>query len=72
LSLSGIQFKILQRIAYKIEKAGATSKKKAVTVEEAITVEEAKLDIQELNWLGYFAGAFMVKVKKTKDQRYYI
>jgi hypothetical protein len=66
LSLSGIQFKILQRIAYKIEKAGATSKKKAVTV------EEAKLDIQELNWLGYFAGAFMVKVKKTKDQRYYI
>lgn len=66
MSLSGIQFKMLQRIVYKIEKAGAISKKKAVTI------EEAKLNLQEQNWLNYFAGIFMGKVKKTKDQRYYL
>jgi len=50
---------MLQRIVYKIEKAGATSKKKAVTI------EEAKLNLQEQNWL-------MGKIKKTKNQRYYL
>jgi hypothetical protein len=54
------------RIAFKIEKAGATSKEKAVTI------EEAKLDLQERSWLNYFAGAFMGKIKKTVDNRYYI
>ncbi len=54
------------RIASKIEKAGATSKEKAVTI------EDAKLDLQERGWLNYFAGAFMGKIKKTEDNRYYI
>jgi hypothetical protein len=54
------------RIAFKIEKAGATSKEKAVTI------EEARLNLQERSWLNYFAGAFMGKIKKTVDNRYYI
>jgi len=66
LSLSGIQFKMRYRIAFKIEKAGATSKEKAVTI------EEANLDSKEKQWLNYFAGAFLSTIKKTKDQRYYI
>ena len=66
LSLSGIQFKILYRIIAKIERAGATSKEKAVTV------EDAELDVQERNWLNYFAGAFLGEIKKTADKRYYI
>ncbi len=55
-----------QRIINKIEKAGATSREKAVTV------EEAELDMQEQQWLNYFAGAFLGRVKKTKDKRYYV
>jgi len=66
LSLSGIQFKMHYRIVSKIEKVGATS------IEKAVTVEEAGLDVQEQQWLSYFAGAFLGKIKKTKDQRYYI
>ena len=66
LSLSGLQFKMCYRIISKIEKAGATSKV------EAVTIEEADLDLQEQAWLDYFAGAFLGKIKKTKDQRYYI
>lgn len=54
------------RIISKIEKAGATS------IEKAVTVEEAELDLQEQEWLNYFAGAFLEIIKKTKDQRYYI
>jgi hypothetical protein len=64
--MSGIQFKIHNKIIYKLERAGATSREKAVTI------EEAALDLQEQRWLHYFAGAFMGKVKKTKDQRYYL
>ena len=66
MSLSGLQFKMRYRIVSKIEKAGATSKKKAVTI------GETELDLEELQWLNYFAGAFLGKIKKTKDQRYYI
>jgi len=66
LAMSGIQFKIHNKIIYKLERVGATSRGKAVTI------EEARLDLQERNWLNYFAGAFMGKVKKTKDQRYYL
>jgi hypothetical protein len=66
LSLSGLQFKMRQRIVNRLEKAGATSREKAVSI------EEAELDLQEQQWLGYLAGAFMDKVKKTKDQRYYV
>ena len=54
------------RLASKLEKAGATSKGTAVTV------EEAGLDLQEQAWLHYFAGAFLGRIKKTKDKRYYI
>ena len=54
------------RIVSKIEKAGATSKEKAVTI------EEAELDLKEQNWLNYFAGAFLGKIKKTENKRYYI
>ncbi len=54
------------RILSKIEKAGATSKEKAVTV------EEAELDLEEQQWLTYFAGGFLSRIKKTEDQRYYI
>jgi hypothetical protein len=66
LTLSGIQFKIRQRIVYKLEKVGATSMQKAVTA------EEAKLDLQEQQWLIYIAGGFLSKVKKTQNQRYYV
>ena len=66
MAMSGIQFKIHNEIIYKLERAGATSREKAVTI------EESALDLQEQNWLHYFAGAFMGKIKKTKDQRYYL
>lgn len=66
MSLSGLQFKMHYRIISKIEKAGATSKEKAVTI------EEAELDLQEQQWLNYFAGAFLDEIKKTEDKRYYI
>ncbi len=62
----GTQFKMEQKLVRKLEKAGATSKEKAVTF------EEAKLDIKEQYWLGYFAGVFLGKIKKTKNHRYYL
>lgn len=62
----GFQFALRHRIIFKLEKAGATSQDKAVTI------EEAKFDMSERRWLSYFAGVFMGKVKKTIDQRYYI
>lgn len=64
--MSGIQFKMLNKLIRKFEKAGATSKEKAVTF------EEAKLDMSEEYWLDYFAGAFLGKIKKTKNHRYYL
>jgi len=54
------------RIVSKLEKAGAISEEKAVTV------EEAGLDLQEQHWLGYFAGVFLSGVKKTENKRYYV
>ena len=64
--MSGIQFRMQQRLIRKFEKAGATSKEKAVTL------REANLDTPELVWLDYFAGVFLGKIKKTKDHRYYV
>jgi hypothetical protein len=64
--MSGIQFKMRQRLVRKFEKAGATSK------ETAVTFVEAKLDLQEQYWLDYFAGSFLGSIKKTGDHRYYI
>jgi len=66
LSMSGIQFKMHQRLIHKFEKAGATSEEKAVTF------DEAHLDLQEQYWLSYFAGIFLGTIKKTKDHRYYL
>lgn len=66
LAFSGIQFKMRQKIINKLEKAGA------IREEKAVTIEEAELDSKELHWLTYFAGGFLSKIKKTKDQRYYI
>ena len=66
MNLSGIQFKIRQRIVNKLENAGATS------IQDAVTTEEAKFDLQEQQWLGYIAGGFLSEVKKTQDQRYYV
>ncbi len=54
------------RLIRKFEKAGATSK------ERAVTFDEAKLDIMEQYWLDYFAGVFLGKIKKTKNHLYYI
>jgi len=66
MSLSGFQFIMRNKIISKIERAGATSKEKAVTI------EEAEFDSQELLWLNYFAGVFLGKIKKTADRKYYI
>ena len=64
--MSGIQFKMRQRIVRKFEKVGAISE------ETAKTFKEAKLDLQEQCWLDYFAGSFLGCIKKTKDHRYYL
>jgi hypothetical protein len=64
--MSGIQFKMQQRLIRKLEKAGATC------IEKAVSFEEAKLDVQEQYWLNYFAGSFLGSIKKTKDHLYYI
>ncbi|MEJ2272570.1 MAG: hypothetical protein P8X91_08890, partial [Candidatus Bathyarchaeota archaeon] len=50
----------------KLVKAGA------ICEEKAVTFEEANLDEQEQYWLGYFAGVFLGKIKKTENNRYYI
>jgi hypothetical protein len=66
LAMSGIQYKMHQKIIHKFEKAGATS------WEKAVTFEEADLDLPEQYWLSYFAGIFLGRIKKTGDHRYYI
>jgi hypothetical protein len=64
--LSGFQNIMHYRLVAKIRKAGATSREKAVTI------EEAELDLQEQQWLNYFAGAFLDEIKRTEDKKYYI
>ena len=66
MSMSGIQFKMQNRLIRKFEKAGATS------IEKAVTFEEANLDDQEQYWLDYFAGVFLGEIKKTENNRYYV
>ena len=63
--MSGIQFKMHERLIKKFEKVGAISE------ETAVTIEDANLDMQEQGWLDYFAGSFLGSIKKTKDHRYY-
>jgi hypothetical protein len=64
--MSGMQYKMMQRLIRKFEKAGAFS------VESAVTLEEAQLDLQEACWLDYFAGSFLGSIKKTNDHRYHL
>ena len=66
LAISGFHFKMRYRIISKIREAGATS------IEKAVTSEEAGFNMEEQQWLDYFAGVFLGRVKKTKDKRYYI
>ena len=66
MSTYGLEFEMQHKIARKLEKAGATS------IEKAITFEDAKLNEQEEYWLDYFAGVFLGKIKKTKNNLYYI
>ena len=66
MSMSGIQFKMKQRLIRKFEKV------RAFSVETAVTLKEAKLDFEEECWLDYFAGSFLGSIKKTNDHRYYI
>jgi hypothetical protein len=64
--MSGIQFRMKNRLIRKFEKAGATSE------DTAVNFMDAKLDLQEQYWLEYFAGSFLGCIKKTKDHRYYL
>ncbi|MEJ2242229.1 MAG: hypothetical protein P8Y18_08815 [Candidatus Bathyarchaeota archaeon] len=66
MSMSGVQYKMKQRLIRKFEKVSAFS------VETAVTLKEAQLDFQEECWLDYFAGSFLGSIKKTTDHRYYI
>lgn len=66
MSVYGIQFVMQERLVRKLEKAGATSE------ENAVTFNEAELNEQEQYWLNYFAGAFLGKIKKTENNRYFI
>ncbi len=66
MSLSGIQFKMQNKLIRKFKQAGATSE------ETAVTFIEANLDLQEQYWLPYFAGSFLGSIKKTIDHRYYL
>jgi hypothetical protein len=65
-AMYGTEFVMENRLIRKFEKAGATSK------ERAVTFQEAKLDIKEQYWLEYFAGVFLGKIKKTENHLYYI
>ena len=64
--MSGIHFKMEQRIIQKLKKAGATSLKLAVTI------GQAKMDLVEESWLPYFLGDYLGQIQKTGDNRYYI
>jgi hypothetical protein len=64
--MSGIQFKMQNRLVRRFEKVGAISE------ETAVTFIEANLDLQEQYWLPYFAGSFLGSIKKTRDHRYYL
>ncbi|MFZ7136825.1 MAG: hypothetical protein ACOWW1_00175 [archaeon] len=66
MSAYGLQFEMEHKIVRKFEKAGATS------FETAVSEEDAHLNTHEQFWLGYFAGIFLGKIKKTQNHRYYV
>jgi len=65
LSMSGIEFKMRQRIIRKFEEVGAISKKTAVQF------TAANLNLQEQFWLPYFGGNFIASIMKPAGQLYY-
>ena len=65
MSMSGIEFKMRQRIIRRFEEVGAISKNTAVTL------PDAKLDLQEQYWLPYFGGSCIASIKKPVGQLYY-
>jgi len=66
MSTYGLQYEMEHKLVRKFEKAGATS------IETALSEEDANLNEHEKFWLGYFAGIFLGKIKKTDDHLYYI
>jgi len=64
--MSGVEFKMRQRIIKKFEEVGAISKKTAVTF------MDANLDLQEQYWLPYLVGSLLGSIRKTRDHRYYL
>ena len=58
MTMSGVQFKMRQRIIQKFENVGATSKKTAVTF------IVANLDLQEQYWLPYLVGNLLGNIRK--------
>jgi len=54
------------RLVHKLERAGA------ISVVKAVTMKEAGLDGQEQLWLRYLGGGFLSRIKKTEDERYYV
>ena len=63
---SGFHHVMRFRLISKLERAGAISEVKAVTM------KEAGLDIQEQLWLRYLAGGFLSRIKKTENGRYHV
>ena len=66
MSAYGLQFEMEHKLVRKFKKAGATS------FETALSEEDANLNVHEQFWLGYFAGIFLGKIKKTQNHRYYV
>jgi len=66
MSTYGLKYEMEHKLIRKLEKAGA------ISFETALSEEDAKLDEHEKFWLGYFAGIFLGKIKKTEDHLYYI
>jgi len=64
--LAGVAYSTNHRVIDKLRKAGAVSRDKAVTP------EIANLNLNEIEWLEYFAGGFLATIKKTRDGRYYV
>jgi predicted transcriptional regulator YheO len=65
LAMSGIQYKMQQRIVSKLRRAGA------ISIEKAVTIQEASLDISEESWVHYFIGDYLGRIRRNGNDRYY-